>query len=154
MNDAPTSLDRLHDIVESPPVPWWPPAPGWYVVFAIAAVAVTWSGLYIWKQWRASAYRREALRELRAANTPAEIAELLRRTALAIAPRSQIASLSGDSWTEWLDSSGSHRMPRPVRDLLAGSVYDPATQPTDIALIREYAETWIQRHRLPQATHR
>jgi hypothetical protein len=27
-----TSLENLYDIVMPPPIPWWPLAPGWYVV--------------------------------------------------------------------------------------------------------------------------
>lgn len=154
MNDAATSLDRLHDIVEPPPVPWWPLAPGWYLVLALVAVALTWFCLRFWKQWQANAYRREALRELRAAKSSAEIAELLRRTALATAPRSKIATLSGDSWAEWLASCVPESMPRAVHLLLAGGVYDPTTPTTDIALFREYANTWIVRHRLPQTAQR
>lgn len=154
MNDAAISLDRLHDIVEPPPVPWWPPAPGWYLLLALVALASTWFCLRFWKQWRASAYRREALRELRAAESPAEIAELLRRTALAVAPRSTIAALSGDDWAEWLASCVPESMPRAVHQLLAGSVYDPTTPTTDLALVRDYANTWIVRHRLPQTGHR
>lgn len=150
MNDAATSLDRLHDIVEPPPVPWWPPAPGWYVVLALVTAAAAWFCVRYWRQWQANAYRREALHELQAAKSPTEIAELLRRTALAIAPRSRIASLSGDGWAEWLASCVPESMPRAVYLLLAGSVYDPTTPDTDIALIRDYAKTWIERHRLPQ----
>lgn len=150
MNDAATSLDRLHDIVEPPPVPWWPPAPGWYFVLAATAITGAWLGLRIWRRWRANAYRREALRKLKTAKTPAEIAELLRRTALALAPRAKVASLTGDTWAEWLASSVSDGMPRPVRLLLAGSVYDPATTNDDLALLRAYAKAWIERHRLPQ----
>jgi hypothetical protein len=153
MNDAATSLDRLHDIVEPPLVPWWPPAPIWYFVLLIAAVAAGWFARRMWQQWRGNAYRREALRELQDAKTPAEISEVLRRTALAIAPRSTIAALTGESWVEWLQASVSEQMPRPVHLALAGSVYDPASQNTDVGLLREYAQTWIERHRLPLTTH-
>ena len=40
MND-PGSLQNLNDIVMPAPVGLWPPAPGWYVVFAVGlALAV------------------------------------------------------------------------------------------------------------------
>ena len=32
-----------------------------------------------------------------------EVSEILRRTMLAYAPRSEIAGLTGDAWLEWLD---------------------------------------------------
>jgi hypothetical protein len=38
MKDSATNLDRLHDIVVPAPVPWWPPAPGWYVVLTVALI--------------------------------------------------------------------------------------------------------------------
>ena len=35
----PAHLHRLHDLVLPPTVPGWPPAPGWYGVFALLALA-------------------------------------------------------------------------------------------------------------------
>jgi hypothetical protein len=35
MTPDPTSLDRLHDIVAAPAMPWWPPAVGWYWLFGL-----------------------------------------------------------------------------------------------------------------------
>jgi len=149
MSDSATSLDRLHDIVQPPPVPWWPPAPGWYVVLALAAVATAWLGFRYWRQWRANAYRREALRELKTADTPAEIAELLRRTAIAVAPRQTVASLSGSDWVEWLTESTGQPVPRPVHVQLAGGIYEADNEDTDVTPMRMYAETWIKQHHLP-----
>ena len=96
------------------PVGWWPLAPGWWVLFAVLIVA---SGLLIraWLRHRErSAARRRALRKLEECRSAyayhgnpvvlgAELSELLRRTMLAYAPRSEVAGLTGDAWLAWLD---------------------------------------------------
>ena len=118
MTPDPTSLDRLHDIVAPPPVPWWPPAPGWYFVLgilAVAGIALTIRGIH---RWQSNRYRREALAEwqrlqplLVADDTRAEalasLAELLKRTALSAFPRRRVASLTGDGVAR---VSRSHRI--------------------------------------------
>ena len=67
MNPDPGSLDNLRDIVELPAVSWWPLAPGWWIVIALVAVIAAVNGMRAWKQWKANAYRRAALEELRSA---------------------------------------------------------------------------------------
>ena len=52
MNESPTGLDRLHDIVLPPPIPWWPPAPGWYVVLGVLLLAGLAAAWWSWKRWR------------------------------------------------------------------------------------------------------
>ena len=146
MSSDPASLDRLHDIVEPAPVPWWPPAPGWYVVMAIAAVVLAWLGVRRWQHWRANAYRRAALRELNDATTPTDISAVLRRTALVAAPRSTVASLTGDRWASWLAESTSANMPPQVRELLAAGVYQQSAGSGNVSLLKEYAQTWIEQH--------
>ena len=113
----PTSLENLYDIITPPPVPWWPLAPGWYVVGAALLALAAGAGWYWWKRWQAAAYRRAALaalQQLKARSTdeaqrgPAlrELPELVKRTALAAFPRQQVASLSGTAWLEFLDRTG------------------------------------------------
>jgi len=102
MTNSAASLDRLHDIVLPPEVPWWPLAPGWYVVLGIGLVLVLVLVHRAWERWRANAYRRAARRELVSAQDAAAIGELLRRTALAIAPRTVIAEKTGSAWLDWL----------------------------------------------------
>ena len=60
MNEAATSLDRLHDIVLPPEVSWWPPASGWYVVGGILLLLLLFLVHRARKHWLANAYRRAA----------------------------------------------------------------------------------------------
>jgi len=143
MNDSAASLDRLHDLALPPQVSWWPPAPGWYVVIALALAAAAWLAFRAWKHWRSNAYRRAALKELKSLDTPAAIAELLRRTALAVSPRSSVAEKSGSAWLDWLAAQLHEPMPESVRVQLTTGVYArPCTTP-DLTHLRAYATRWI-----------
>jgi ABC-type nickel/cobalt efflux system permease component RcnA len=161
------SLDRLHDIVLPGPVPWWPPAPGWYVVAALVVVLGVWAMWRWWRQWRANAYRRAALAELEQlvaqSHDPSRrvvalqaLPELLKRTALAAFPRDEIASLSGPAWLGFLDHTGGGR------DFTSG----PGALIPEIAYIPRYTEhldqaqqeaviqcvrRWIRKHHLHTA---
>ena len=96
--DLAATLAALHDIVVPAPVPWWPPAPGWYAVLALAVALAGWGAWRLYRRWRANAYRRTALRRLaairaalavrrRRAAALTDLATLLRRAALHVAPR-------------------------------------------------------------------
>ena len=76
----PTSLDRLHDVIVPPPVPWWPPAPGWLVIgFLLVLVLVCWFIRGI-RPWQSNCYRREALKLLEGAHDPVgELPTLIKR---------------------------------------------------------------------------
>ena len=145
MNDS-TSLDRLHDLALPPEVPWWPPAPGWYGVIAIALVAAAWLAGRTWKRWHSNAYRRAALKELKSLDTPAAIVELLRRSALAIAPRPVIAELTGPAWTDWLARQCPEPMPEIVRTQLIAGIYQAPSATQDPVPLQTYATRWITRH--------
>jgi uncharacterized protein DUF4381 len=147
MNEPATSLDRLHDIALPPAVAWWPPAPGWYVVFTLALVAAAWMAFRAWKRWQSNAYRREAARELASLESSAAIAELLRRTALAIAPRSVIAEKTGTAWLDWLAAQFPEPMPDTVRAQLTTGVYGRPAASRELSALRDYATRWITRHR-------
>ena len=148
MTPDPTSLDRLHDLVLPPGVPWWPPAPGWYALFVLPALAGGWLAWRRWQHWRADAYRRAALRELASPRDATAVAELLRRTALAVEPRPVVAGMTGRAWTDWLAAQCPEAIPDPVRSQLYTGVYGRPAPDQDLAMLRAYAACWIARHRL------
>ena len=147
MTNDPTSLARLHDLVLPPAVPWWPPAPGWYVVLALLILISVLILIRLASRYRANAYRREAARELALLESSAAIAELLRRTALAIAPRSVIAEKTGTAWLDWLTAQSPEPMPDTVRAQLTTGVYGPPTASEELNALRDYAARWITSHR-------
>ncbi len=147
MKTSDTSLDRLHDIVTPHSIPVWPPAAGWYVVFAVAICGLALLCYRLWKQWRANAYRREALRELSVAGNICEINALLRRVALAFAPRDVIAQQTGESWPEWLCVRCAEPMSLPVREQLASGIYRSSSAEEDVSAVKLYAARWITKHR-------
>jgi hypothetical protein len=113
----PASLENLRDLALPAPAPWWPPAPGWWILGAglvTAGLVALWRA---WRRYRADAYRRQARRELDAiarrldagllAGATADLATVLKRTALAAFPRAQVASLTGPAWLSFLDWTGN-----------------------------------------------
>jgi len=146
MSSDPASLDNLRDIIVPSPVPWWPPAVGWWFVLALLAAASMVIGVRAWRAWRANAYRRAALRELRLASRVGEIAGILKRTALCAYPRTDIASLSGMAWCRWLENVSGRAVPETARDALTRGVYHrPSVAVADE--LRVFVKEWIQHHR-------
>ncbi len=104
----------LRDLHLPESIGWWPFAPGWWVLIALALVGLVWL-LRIYLQRRArGAARRHALARLGELTAEFEqhrdavafsgaLSQLLRRTMLAYAPREEIAGLTGDAWLAWLD---------------------------------------------------
>lgn len=149
MTKDPADLSKLHDIVVPDAVPWWPPAPGWWAALVLAVLLVLVLAVRRFRHWRANAYRRAALAELDAARSSDDIATILRRTALAIAPREEIAGLRGEAWPDWLADHAPTALPGELRGLLATSLYDPE-RPIDAPdALRAFARDWIRHHSRP-----
>ena len=145
------------------PVGWWPLAPGWWVLLAMVAIGC---GFLVraWLRRRAhSAARRKALRQLEESRSAyayhgnpvvlgAEVSELLRRTMLAYAPRSEVAGLTGDAWLAWLDRDLDQPRFREGagRSLLELPYRNPETPAADVdidamlAAVRERLQTPVR----------
>ena len=111
----PTSLQNLNDIVLPAQVGWWPLATGWYILSALLFIVLAWLGYQSLRRWFKNRYRRAALQELRSLadgmrngehrdSSLRQIPILLKRTALSIYPREQVASLAGKDWRRFLNS--------------------------------------------------
>lgn len=163
MNPDPGSLDRLHDVIAPPPVPWWPPAPGWLWLLALAAFVALIAAVRTFLIWQRNRYRREALAELRRTSAQLEdsntrpgaltkLAELTKRTALSAYPREQVASLNGKEWLAFLDRTGSTTaFTQGPGERLEHIAYDPRVAANlDESQTRELSAVvhhWIRHHR-------
>lgn len=151
MKDDPANLRNLHELVPPGEIAWWPVAPGWYVIGTLLLFALILLLIRQWRHWRANRYRREALALLRDAATALEIAELLRRIALVIAPRSEVASKCGSEWADWIASRLAKPMPEEVRQCLSGRLYRGSVASEGPEALRSYVSAWILHHRIDSA---
>lgn len=104
----------LRDLHLPDAISWWPWAPGWWVVIALALIGLGFllrAGL---RSRARGAARRYALHQLSEIEQQydqhrnlvafgASLSELLRRTMLAYTPRENVAGLTGEDWLRWLD---------------------------------------------------
>jgi hypothetical protein len=145
MNVDPANLDNLRDLVQLPPVSWWPLAPGWWALLVVAIGILIGMACLVWRRWRARAYRRAALGELQSATDMTAIAEILKRTALVAYPRTDVASLSGLAWAEWLAESGGRQVPAAVAQSLSRGVF-ARRRAADLRELTTFAAEWIKNH--------
>lgn len=104
----------LRDLHLPEAIGWWPLAPGWWFLIALAALTLGWLLWRAYLQWRGNRARRVALGALRTLvaehktnpddlRLAKELSALTRRAMLAYAPRQDVAGLTGEAWLQWLD---------------------------------------------------
>lgn len=156
---------HLRDIHDIPPIPWWPPAPGWWLLLAGLLLV----GYVIWRwrvplslrvpipgitlgtwRWDAAAALRDLRRRVRAGQdskaTAGELSELLRRIAMARLGRPACAGLTGPAWLEWLSAKDPNGFPWLERGrlLLVAPYAPPGAQKADLEALIEAAEGWVR----------
>ena len=160
---APTTsnpLDQLRDIHLPDAVSYWPLAPGWWIVAAIATTTIAVTAVIIYRRYQRNAYRREAatmlatISQLRLDGDQTQYLQqlnhLLKQTALTVDKRDLISSLSGQSWLEFLDrSSKTSAFTEGVGRILADGPYQPSVKEDDLSALHQLAEQWIREHQLP-----
>ncbi len=115
-------LADLADIRMPAEIGFWPPAPGWWLLFLVLAVAALWLALRMRRQIHHAWRRRSALQELKRCQRSLEaggvdalqsqqnyvnaVNSVLRRVALQFHPRAQVASLTGEQWLRFLREHG------------------------------------------------
>ena len=156
-------LDQLKDIHTPDAIGLWPLAIGWYLIAAFLIAALVLVGVILWRRRQQNAYRRAALRECddiereitagsdcRAAAI--RIATLLKRTALSVFPRAEVAPLSGDAWILFLESKASEaRFSIASSQLLVEVSFrqNPPDNQSDVVRLLDEARRWIRKHQRP-----
>ncbi|MCW8924871.1 MAG: DUF4381 domain-containing protein [Xanthomonadales bacterium] len=159
----PASLQNLNDIVLPAQVNWWPLATGWYFLFALALIVLAWFGYRSIKRWSSNRYRRAALEafhrlerdmhdDARRGDGLRQIPVLIKRTALSVYPRKQVASLAGAGWHQFLNSKTKKPLfTEPVAEILDRVSYSAGDlneiSPQAAATLLEATHHWLKNHR-------
>lgn len=159
MPNLPDPLQNLRDVHMPDPISWWPPAVGWWMIMGLLIIGVS---LVLWA--RASRQRtrprRVALAQLEQVKQQyaahandqwaiTQVSDLLRRYALAVFSRSRVAGLSGQSWLNFLDTTGStNQFSEGPGQSLRSSPYQPHA-PTSASDLLPLVERWIRQVQVP-----
>lgn len=109
-------LAQLRDIALPDPIGYWPPAPGWWILFFLAIGIIIWAWILISQRRSKTAYRRQAKIEAETIwktfqeNNDAryyldETAKLVRRCAIIAYPNRNVKHLTGARWQGFLDTT-------------------------------------------------
>lgn len=160
--DSANPLSQLADIHLPDPVGFWPPAPGWWILFFILCAVLFWAGrryLASWKLQRARSFAvgeldkcLSALRKQLSVAPESEAATLklnfvsdvnavLRRVAMKNFSHENFASLGGAAWVAFLRDHGDAAL---LDDTLARTLSEG-----------RFAKQWdVDEQRLYQMAHR
>jgi Domain of unknown function (DUF4381) len=155
MND-PGDLAGLRDIVAPSDFPLFPLAPGvWILIAALAAIVVL-HAWWAWQRFRANAYRRAAVRELKllAASPESQDAQLLlgvsavlKRVALISYGRERVASLSGVAWATFIAQQAPPGTDTEIIANAFGNALRAKKGPVSLRPLIAAAKAWVRRHR-------
>lgn len=158
MNQATADSLSLRDIHLPAPPDFWPPAPGWWLLAAVVLALLTAIGIRLWRYVKIQRQRQhilDLLQQLEHASpsqqTPdylARLSQLLRRLALTRFPARQIASLTGEDWLHFLDTTGGNGQfcHGPGRILADGPYVRTLHETLDSPALSSLVRQWIKKN--------
>jgi hypothetical protein len=142
----------LRDIHLPEPISWWPPAIGWWIVLGLTLL-VSAVLTYLLRQRKRVTPAGLALKELTLLENdpdmPARtklqaLSILLRRVALTLHPRKEVAGLMGENWLRWLDEvTGDTRFSEGPGRWLAEAPYRPVPDVVELAELLALCRDWL-----------
>jgi hypothetical protein len=129
-------ITSLRDLHEPAPISWWPLAPAWWVLALVGLLFTAW---WLWRRYQ----QRAALRlgaqianaDYRSWQTHqndtqylSDVNTTLRRIALTVKPRHEVAKLTGSRWVAMLNAMSSHQLADQSAHALSELAYQPAAQ--------------------------
>ena len=152
----PDLLSQLRDIHASQPVPWWPPAPGWWVLAGILLLVLVWLGRRGMARYRDRKRRRQMLAWVDHLNSAvdaerepqvwlATLNRIFKLVALRAFPDRHCAVLAGQEWVDFLVSQIDKPEAAGPLAALASGPYDPAPH-FDADQLSDLTRLWIRRH--------
>jgi C4-dicarboxylate-specific signal transduction histidine kinase len=155
------TLRQMADIALPPPVSMMPATWGWAVLAGLVVLVLVFA-LWLWLRRRAqNRYRREALAELAVLEATlsgeterrtalSALPAIIKRTALAVWPREEVAALNGQAWLGFLKSHADNmRIDAEDYAFLVETEYRLALAIPDKAEARRSfaaARQWIEGH--------
>ena len=147
----------LKGIALPPEISWWPLAYGWWIVIGLVLIALI-AAFFVVRhlvEQRRHNPKREALNALLVIEQSSTLTRqqaalecntLLKRTALSLYPREQVASLSGKAWLAFLIAHTEKPLAQELEALI-GSLYQADTDtPVDQKALKAFTDVtraWI-----------
>lgn len=146
-------LAQLRDIQSAPPAPFWPPAPGWWVLAVLVLLLLGWLLRGLWRIWRVNRRRRDLLvhlRSLRNEHDPvrepqsylSSVNRLLKVAAMRAFPAEAPGALQGREWVDFLTAKHDHGG---ALEALATGQYQPEPE-FDPRSLEAAVGQWLRRH--------
>lgn len=155
MTNSPLPLKDIHVPAE---IGWWPLAIGWWLALGVIVILCILAYLF-WRRLRRRTVltrARKLLVQLQQNNTLgtqqklSELSILLRRVAISITPRQHAASLTGQAWLDYLDSTLPDKpFSNGIGQCLVDAQYRPQLDSKpDISALIKLCERWLKAQKI------
>jgi hypothetical protein len=149
----------LKDIHLPDAISWWPPAIGWWLLALLIPILIVFS-YWLYKRLTRKTALKTAKNALSAIKLNAELDNtqklrelsiLLRRVAVSLTPRAEVASLTGHSWLAFLDQSlmGAPFSQGDGQLLITAPYRNTAASDQEITILFSLCEDWLKAQTKP-----
>jgi hypothetical protein len=152
----PDLASQLRDIHTAPALPWWPPAPGWWVLALLLLMVLVWLGRRALARYRVRQRRKQMLGWVDHLNVTIDpsrepqaylstLNRIFKLVALRAFPEQHCAAMAGQDWADFLAAEMKNLKPADSLGVLASGPYDPAPS-FDPEVMAELTRHWIRQH--------
>ncbi len=152
----PDLLSQLRDIHAAPAAPWWPPAPGWWLLALLVLLVLGWVFRRLIARYRVHQRRKQMLGWVDHLNANIDpnrepqvylstLNRIFKLVALRAFPGDHCAVLAGQIWADFLIEKMKGSSSTESLNVLASGPYDPAPQ-FDPEIMSELTRYWIRQH--------